>query len=353
VARSVLAENQGKPFDAFGAYWQRWEGFFGEAVQGCNALAAALEQYATAIEDARHKIEIIAAAAAAVIAAGIVLTIFTLGASDAAAAAAAGGMALEAAAVETTLMSVVTSIAVDAGIGALEGAVLDAALQVVRIEVFHDQRSFNWAELGESAGIGLVGGVVGGGLAAGGGRIASRLLPDLAASSPRLARGLEIAGGMPEFAKSGLGGMAVGGGTAAITDEITTGHVNPWDVVEGTVIGGVAGGTAGRLAGKAAGAKIEPLSTPVVQDAKLANIVTDLYKGTTNPTRVGTGTTADAVRNEIRTGEPTNGRWHFQKALDSSRALQNWLKRNPSASFHDRLVAQSLLDDLLNALAGK
>jgi hypothetical protein len=92
------------------------------------------------------------------------------------------------------------------------------------------------------------------------------------------------------------------------------------------------------------------LATPSVQSAKLQNIVDDLYKGTTNPGRVGTGTTADAIRYELETGEDVFGRSHIQKGEDYLRALENWLKSNPDAPYHDRLVARSLADDLLDAL---
>ncbi len=95
------------------------------------------------------------------------------------------------------------------------------------------------------------------------------------------------------------------------------------------------------------------LPTPKVSNKKLQNIVDDLYKGTTNPFRVGTGTTADAVRTEIRTGQPTLGTFHLDKARQYSQALKNWLARNPDAPFRDRLVAQSLLDDLQDALGTK
>jgi RHS repeat-associated protein len=95
------------------------------------------------------------------------------------------------------------------------------------------------------------------------------------------------------------------------------------------------------------------LPTPQVASRKLQNIVNDLYKGTTNPRRVGTGTTADAVRRELATGKPVGGRFHSQKATDSSRGLQKWLTNNPGASYRDRVVAQSLLDDLLSALGGR
>jgi hypothetical protein len=78
--------------------------------------------------------------------------------------------------------------------------------------------------------------------------------------------------------------------------------------------------------------------------------VRSLYKGTTNPNRVGSGTTADAIRGELRTGQPTGGRMHLQKGRESVRALENWLRRNPNASSADRGVARQLLDDLRKAL---
>jgi len=90
------------------------------------------------------------------------------------------------------------------------------------------------------------------------------------------------------------------------------------------------------------------LPKPVVSNPKLKNIVNDLYKGTTNPGRVGTGTTADAVRNELATGLPTGGTFHSEKARMYINGLTNVLKADLSAS--DRLVAQSLFDDLVDAL---
>ncbi|MCG8459031.1 MAG: hypothetical protein MI919_22370, partial [Holophagales bacterium] len=85
-----------------------------------------------------------------------------------------------------------------------------------------------------------------------------------------------------------------------------------------------------------------------VSDPNLQNIVRDLYKGTTNPRRIGTGTTADAVRHERATGLPTGGAFHSQKAEQFSDALRKALGGDLSS--HDRLVAQSLLDDLQQAL---
>jgi len=88
------------------------------------------------------------------------------------------------------------------------------------------------------------------------------------------------------------------------------------------------------------------LSVPKVSDPKLANIVSSLFKGTRDANAIGTGSTMDALRYEIATGKMTGGRYHTQKVWDSIRALQRWIRENPNASARDRLVAQSLLDDL-------
>jgi hypothetical protein len=94
------------------------------------------------------------------------------------------------------------------------------------------------------------------------------------------------------------------------------------------------------------------LPKPVVTDPKLQNYVDNLYKGTTNPNLVGTGTTMDAVRNEIVTGLPTEGTFHTTKAQETITGLTKWIKNNPNASYQDKIVANSLLNDLQNALRG-
>lgn len=92
------------------------------------------------------------------------------------------------------------------------------------------------------------------------------------------------------------------------------------------------------------------LPTPQVQTPRLQNIVDNLYKGTTNPEKVGNGTTMDAVVSERTTGVPTQGVNHTIKAQDSINGLQNFLLKNPGAPYDDRLVAQSLLDELREAM---
>ncbi|MBX3420056.1 MAG: hypothetical protein KF752_00730 [Pirellulaceae bacterium] len=115
-----------------------------------------------------------------------------------------------------------------------------------------------------------------------------------------------------------------------------------------------AGGGAG-VAAAAALSKLNKVTTavvPTVTDAKLTNLVSDLYKGAKGQNPIGTGSTADAVRNELRTGLPAHGVFYSQEAVEYINALTNWMKKNPNASSRDRLVAQSILDDLKAALAG-
>lgn len=92
---------------------------------------------------------------------------------------------------------------------------------------------------------------------------------------------------------------------------------------------------------------------PVVANSKLGNIVRDLYKGANTANPIGTGSTADAIRNELVTGLPTGGRFHSTKGSEYIAALGRWLRGNPNACHHDRLVARSLLQDLKDALNGR
>jgi len=95
------------------------------------------------------------------------------------------------------------------------------------------------------------------------------------------------------------------------------------------------------------------IAEPTVTNQKLKNIVKELYKGTKSPNPIGTGSTADAIRNEIRTGLRTHGVWHSEKGRQFVRALEKWLKKQASASASDRTVARQLLADLQSALRGK
>jgi hypothetical protein len=145
---------------------------------------------------------------------------------------------------------------------------------------------------------------------------------------------------------SGLNGQAV---TPVQISNSTTCPANGYYTAgqwAGLFLFGLAGGA--EFAAEDAAAE-SVLPTPIVSNPKLQNIVNDLYKGTTNPNRVGTGTTADAVRSEIETGQPTGGLFHSQKAQDYSNGLRK-LINGGTLDAYDRLVAQSLFDDLQAAL---
>ncbi len=109
-------------------------------------------------------------------------------------------------------------------------------------------------------------------------------------------------------------------------------------------------GTGATKGGRAAD---DVLPTPSVSHPKLQNIVNDLYRGTTNPQRVGNGTTMDAIRHELATGGAVHGRRHLEKGQIYANGLRNFLRRNPNASAHDRRVAQSLYDELQGAIGGR
>ena len=95
------------------------------------------------------------------------------------------------------------------------------------------------------------------------------------------------------------------------------------------------------------------VNIPKVTDAKLGNIVRDLYKSAGNFNRIGSGSTADAIRNEIETGLPTKGKFHFQKGEEYLRAIEKWVKKNPDAFKGDLDAANYLKDDIIDALQKK
>jgi hypothetical protein len=89
------------------------------------------------------------------------------------------------------------------------------------------------------------------------------------------------------------------------------------------------------------------MSKPYVSNPDLAEVVDDLYRpgGT-----VGSGSTADAIRHELKTGQMVKGKLHSQKGMDAIRFLKKWLKNNPTASPGDRSAAENILQDLIDAL---
>jgi anti-sigma28 factor (negative regulator of flagellin synthesis) len=60
----------------------------------------------------------------------------------------------------------------------------------------------------------------------------------------------------------------------------------------------------------------------------------------------------DAVRNELRTGKPTKGKFHDSKLEQCARGLKNRIN-NGVLNFSEESIAKRLLQDILNALSGK
>ena len=92
------------------------------------------------------------------------------------------------------------------------------------------------------------------------------------------------------------------------------------------------------------------MQKPHVQDPKLSEFFNGLYR---SDAKIGSGSTADAVRYERKTGNPVAGKYHEQKAYDALAYLEKWLKNNPAASSGDKSAAENVIRDLKNALAGK
>lgn len=91
---------------------------------------------------------------------------------------------------------------------------------------------------------------------------------------------------------------------------------------------------------------------PNVSNQKLQNIVDDLYKGQGGKNTIGNGTAMDAVRNEIKTGLPTNGKFHSIKAQETINRLQRRLRAGDLTPAETN-IANELIKDLQNALGGK
>jgi hypothetical protein len=67
--------------------------------------------------------------------------------------------------------------------------------------------------------------------------------------------------------------------------------------------------------------------------------------------RVGNGSTADAIRQELRTNELLSPSGHFQKGIEMRNGLMNDLSSG-RLNATDAQVARQLLRDLQNALSG-
>jgi hypothetical protein len=92
------------------------------------------------------------------------------------------------------------------------------------------------------------------------------------------------------------------------------------------------------------------MKEPIAKDVKLAKTVKKMYR---EKAKLGSGSTADAVRYEIITGKPVEGKFHIEKAMDFKRSLEKWLQKNPTSDPGDRAIAENLILDLKDALGEK
>jgi hypothetical protein len=84
-------------------------------------------------------------------------------------------------------------------------------------------------------------------------------------------------------------------------------------------------------------------------DSKLRNIVNELYRPNA---RIGSGSTADAIRHELSTGELLSKSGHVQKGVQYREAIRTLLESG-GLSPGDRQIAEGLLLDLQKALSGR
>ena len=91
------------------------------------------------------------------------------------------------------------------------------------------------------------------------------------------------------------------------------------------------------------------MQKPVVKDKKLNDIIEDLYKEGAD---TGSGSSAAALREEIRTGKPIKDRYHNQKVPDNINRLEKWLRANRTneqVARSDIHAAENVLRDCQNA----
>lgn len=150
--------------------WSRQEESLRGQSDDARRVAAALRDYAGAVEDAKRQVEDLVAVAGGLLVAGGVAAIVTGGLTEAAAAAVTAELVSAAAAVGVELSATVAGIAggalATATFGVGESVIGDVVTQGIR-EWGFDRGRFSFTEVGESAAAGGLLGGVGGGVAGG------------------------------------------------------------------------------------------------------------------------------------------------------------------------------------------
>lgn len=92
------------------------------------------------------------------------------------------------------------------------------------------------------------------------------------------------------------------------------------------------------------------MGKPTVADSELADFIDKLYRPNA---KIGSGSTAAAVREELVTGQPVGNAFHSTKANGAIKFLERWLTKNPAGRPGDRAAAENLIIDMSNALEGR
>lgn len=263
AVQAVAVNNTGTAIDQFGGFWARYQagdGWLPRATEACRELAAALDRYADAVEQAKDRLLEEIALLGGVLIAGAALAVFTAGASQAAAAAASAAIVATAEAIgvalSTLVAEIVATVLVGAAFGALESMAVNLLVAQPMQVAFDQQQGIDWDEALAWAEGGALGGAVAGGL---GGAIrgAGRAATWSATVDPRLATALD---GLPTGTESLLGGAVVGATANAGAGYVTNGDLGLADLV-----GGAVGGAAG---GRAAAAMADPLPGGMIRSGR-------------------------------------------------------------------------------------
>jgi hypothetical protein len=89
------------------------------------------------------------------------------------------------------------------------------------------------------------------------------------------------------------------------------------------------------------------MEKPYVVDPQLKDHIEVIYRPNA---KVGSGSTAAAIRQELETGKQVCNKFHSQKGKEMVKVLEKWLKNNPTAGAGDRAAAENIVRDLKNAL---
>lgn len=161
----------------------------------------------------------------------------------------------------------------------------------------------------------------------------------------------------PTYPAGGEGGVIASVGSLLLGDlaaaKVTAAAGRLWGAITGrgvTTAVEVEGGAANRAAFEAYKTELRAqMGRPAATDARLNSLLDELYRPNA---QVGSGSTAAAVRQELATKQAVGGRFHSQKAADMIKALEKWLRQNPTAMPRDRAAAENVMLDLQNALNG-